>query len=414
MVVELISVGTEILLGNIVNTNAHFLSLECAKLGYSIFYQSVVGDNESRLLDVIKLAKSRSDIIILTGGLGPTEDDLTKETTAKAYDLPLIEDAHTKKRIQEYFDFTNAKFSTNNWKQALIPKGSIVFDNQNGTAPGLAIKGDDSIAILLPGPPVELIPMFQNDVLPYLQSLSDEVIESVTVKLCGIGESMAESMVLDIIHEQTNPTIAPYAKTGEMHFRITAKARSKEEARMLIAPSVGKLKERFGDYIYTIDEMVQLEDCVVALLKEKNYSITTAESITAGQFAARFVNVAGVSTRFHLGFITYSDDEKHKRLHVKKETLAQFSAVSKEVAYEMALGAAQEANADVAVAITGMASPIDDEHAKAAGTVFVAIYIKGIINVCEYHLNGHRQKVREQAVTKALNQLRMALINEDE
>ena len=239
MTVELISVGTEILLGNIVNTNAAFLSEKLAALGLSCYHQSVVGDNEERLTDTLKLALSRSDIVILSGGLGPTKDDLTKEVTAKVFGKELYEDAHTRERIQEYFDRLNRKgmITENNWKQAMVPEGAIVIDNHNGTAPGIILEGENGkTAILLPGPPNEIKPMFENDIAPYLNRLQPEGIYSKMVKICSIGESRAETMVADLMEQQSNPTLAPYAKTGEVHFRVTAKAKDQETADHLMQP----------------------------------------------------------------------------------------------------------------------------------------------------------------------------------
>ena len=263
MTVELISVGTEILLGNIVNTNAAYLAEKIALLGLSCYHQSAVGDNEERLEDAIRLALSRSDIVILSGGLGPTKDDLTKEVTAKVFGKELVEDPHSKERIQAYFDRIRSKngITDNNWKQALVPEGAIVVDNHNGTAPGLILEGEDGKrAILLPGPPNEIKPMFERDIAPYLNRLQPEGIYSKMVKVCSIGESRAETMVADIMDAQTNPTLAPYAKTGEVHFRVTAKAKDEETANALIEPMVKELYKRFGDKIYTTEEDVALEE----------------------------------------------------------------------------------------------------------------------------------------------------------
>ena len=269
MVVELISVGTELLLGNIVNTNAQFLARECAGLGLSMYNQIVVGDNEERLSEAVRTALRRSDIVILTGGLGPTEDDLTKEVCAKVMGYPLEEDAHTRARIQEYFK--NGIFKEipeNNWKQAMVPMGALVLDNDNGTAPGLILEKYGKSVILLPGPPVEMYPLFRDKVCPYLQKLQPEMILSRMVKICGCGESQVEERLLDLIDSQTNPTIATYAKTGEVHIRITARVSSEEEADKLIKPVVKEIKKRFGSTVYSTKEEETLEMAVVRLLKK--------------------------------------------------------------------------------------------------------------------------------------------------
>lgn len=269
MIVELISVGTELLLGNIVNTNARFLAEKCALLGLSMYNQVVVGDNRERLADAVKTALSRSDLVILTGGLGPTEDDLTKETCAEAMGYGLVEDAHTRARIEEYFKNSIFKeIPDNNWKQAMVPEGAIVLDNNNGTAPGLILEKDGKRAVLLPGPPNEMIPLFQGQVEPYLQKLRPELIVSRMVKICGKGESQVEDELLDLIDKQTNPTIATYAKTGEVHVRVTASAPNEETAERLIKPVVKEIKRRFGMAVYSIREEETLEMAVVRLLKK--------------------------------------------------------------------------------------------------------------------------------------------------
>ena len=280
MTVELICVGTELLLGNIVNTNAAFIAEKCAMLGLSMYYQSVVGDNQKRLEELIRTAKKRSDIIILSGGLGPTQDDLTKETAAKVMGRTLVEDERAHREIKEFMAKRSHAITENNWKQALVPEGCKVLYNPNGTAPGIIMEDGQTRIILLPGPPNELVPMFEEQVYPYLKESQPEVICSKMVKLCGIGESSAETKILDLIEKQTNPTVAPYAKTGEVHLRITAKAATEEEAYQMIAPVEDELQERFGDLIYTDDPRVSLEMAIYDLLKAKGLTVTTAESCT--------------------------------------------------------------------------------------------------------------------------------------
>ena len=272
MVVELISVGTEILLGNIVNTNAAYLAEKCALLGCSLYHQTVVGDNEERMEEAIHQAIERADIVILTGGLGPTKDDLTKEVTAKVFGRKLYMDEHSRARIRDYFEkIKSKKVTENNWKQALVPEGAIVIDNLNGTAPGLILEDKErgKAAILIPGPPNEMKPMFEHDIAPYLNKKQPEGIYSHMVKVCGIGESRAETMVADLMDAQTNPTLAPYAKTGEVHFRVTARACSEEAAEQLMEPMIEEMKKRFGDAVYTTEENVTLEESVIRLLEER-------------------------------------------------------------------------------------------------------------------------------------------------
>lgn len=411
MTVELISVGTEIVLGNIVNTNAQFLAEKCALLGLSSFYQTAVGDNPERLLGVIKEALTRSDILILTGGLGPTEDDLTKEICAQAFDMELEEDAHSKERLIQYFKnniYNN--ITPNNWKQALVPKGSIVLDNDNGTAPGLIMEKNGKTAILLPGPPRELVPMFMDQVYPYLKKQQPEVIYSQMVKVCGIGESQLEDCLLDLIDGQANPTIATYAKTGEVHLRITAKAETEKVAKELVKPLLKEVKSRLGVAVYSTREKETLEMAVVKLLEKSKLTVTTAESCTGGLLAGRIVDVPGCSDVFREGFITYSNKAKRKHLDVKKETLKKYGAVSKQTAREMAKGGVFATDSDVCVAITGVAGPDGGTEEKPVGLVYIAICMKNKVMVEEFQFKGNRNKIRENVVVKALDLLRRNLI----
>lgn len=414
MVVELISVGTEILLGNIVNTNATYLAEQCALLGCSLYRQSVVGDNEGRLEEAVRQALGRSDIIILTGGLGPTKDDLTQEIVAKVFGRELYLDEHTKERITTYMQRLNRSHITeNNWKQAMIPEGAIILDNDNGTAPGLILEDRENgkTAILMPGPPAEMHPMFEKDVAPYLNKQQPEGIYSRMVKICGIGESAAETMVADLMDKQSNPTLAPYAKTGEVHFRITAKAKTKEEAEAMMAPMLEEMKKRFGKAIYTTEENVTLEDAVVELLKQKNFTVTTAESCTAGKLAGRIMNVAGASEVYNEGYITYANAAKEKLLGVKHETLETFGAVSEETAREMAMGAAKEAGADAALSVTGIAGPGGGTPEKPVGLVYIGCYVQGEVYVKKCQFTGNRERNRDSSVVQALTFLREKLLD---
>ncbi len=410
MTVEIICVGTELLLGNIVNTNAAFLAEKCAALGLSSYFQVVVGDNRERLVQTIRTAMERADIVLLSGGLGPTGDDLTKEAAAEAFGRRLVEDETSRRQIEAYFAQRGITPTENNWKQALVPEGAKAIPNRNGTAPGIIMEENGKYAILLPGPPGELKPMFTDSVMPYLRTLEDEVIESVTVKVVDIGESRAETMVSDLMENQSNPTIAPYAKTGEVHFRITARAAGSKEAQKLIAPVAEELKNRFGSHIYTMEEDVTLEKAVADLLAERNWTIATAESCTGGLLAARLVNVPGVSEVFHAGFITYADEAKQNLIGVKEETLKQYGAVSGKTAEEMAVGAAKAAGADAAVSITGIAGPDGGTKDKPVGLVYIGCYVDGKVRVEEYHFTGSRLKIRESVVAAALVLLRNSII----
>ncbi|MDE6749839.1 MAG: competence/damage-inducible protein A [Lachnospiraceae bacterium] len=410
MVVEIISVGTEILLGNIVNTNAAYLAEKCAGLGLSCYYQDVVGDNEERLAGVINTALSRADILLLSGGLGPTQDDLTKETAAKALGKNLYLHEPSKEAITAFFKNRGLEITENNWKQAMVPEDSIVVDNPNGTAPGIIMKENGKHVILMPGPPNEMIPMFDNSIMPYLSELEPGIIYSQTVKICGVGESKAESMVEDLINEQSNPTIATYAKTGEVHLRVTARSEDEKEAKKMVKPIVKELKGRFGNHIYTTQEDVTLEKAVVDLLVANHLTITTVESCTGGMLAARLINVPGVSEIFKTGYITYSNKSKRRVLGIKKPLLEKHGAVSSEVAKDMAKRSALFAKADVSVGITGIAGPDGGSEEKPVGLVYIACNVCGRIDVKEYHFGGNRMKIRESSVSAALSMLRESIL----
>lgn len=410
MIVELISVGTEILLGNIVNTNAAYLAEKCAGLGLSCYYQTVVGDNEERLKGALETALLRSDIVILSGGLGPTQDDLTKEVAAKVMGRKLLMDEHSKARIKEYFDNRGIIITDNNWKQAMMPKGALIIDNQNGTAPGVIMEDKEKTVILLPGPPNELIPMFEQDVVPYLKEKTPDVIYSQTVKICGIGESKAEAMIEDLMKKQTNPTIAPYAKTGEVHFRVTAKAQDEKNAKKLCKPIIKELKSRFGDKVYSTQEDMTLEKAVVDLLLANHLTVSTIESCTGGLLAGRLINVPGVSEVFKAGYVTYSNKAKRKLVGVKKSHLLKHGAVSDVVAKEMAKGAAAFTKADVTIAVTGIAGPDGGSGEKPVGLVYIACSVKGKVEVKEYHFSGSREKIRQNSVASALTLLRQCVL----
>lgn len=411
MIVELVSVGTEILLGNIVNTNAQYLAEKCALLGLSLYYQVAVGDNRERLKQTVNTALNRSDVVILTGGLGPTEDDLTKEVCAEVMEAPLVEDAQTRKRIEQYFKNSIYKeIPDNNWKQALVPQGAMVLENDNGTAPGLILEKDGKTVVLLPGPPGELKPLFEEKVFPYLQKNQPEVIRSQMVKICGQGESQVENKLLDLIDNQSNPTIATYAKTAEVHLRITAKAADEVIAESLLKPVVKEIKKRFGDDVYSTKEEESLEMAVVRLLKKNSLTVTTAESCTGGLIAGRLVNVSGASEVFREGVITYSNKAKRKLLNVSKSTLKRYGAVSKQTAKEMATGGVFATDADTCIAVTGIAGP-DADGEKPVGLVYIACYMKDKVRVEEYHFKGNRAKIREQSVIKALDLLRRSILS---
>ena len=410
MNVEMIFVGTELLLGNIVNTNAAFLSRQCAMLGLSCFHQAVVGDNADRLEEAVRTAIGRADIVLLSGGLGPTEDDLTKESVAKVCGRKLVEDEKEWEHIKTALAKFGKDIPKSNRKQALIPEGGRAIHNPNGTAPGILMEEKDTRIILMPGPPEELEPMFIDSVAPYLAGLTNGTIVSKMIKICGVGESRAEEMARDLIDAQTNPTIATYAKTGEVHFRVTARAEDEKEGKKLIKPIVKELKSRFGASIYSTESGVTLEQVIVDLLKENGLTLVTAESCTGGLLSSRIVSVAGVSDIFKMGFLTYSNKAKRKYLGVKKSTLMKYGAVSEETAVQMAKGGCTYAKADVCVAVTGIAGPGGGTEEKPVGLVYIAVCVGGVVTVKEYRFYGSRDRIRSMSAASALVLLRSCLL----
>ncbi len=414
MTVEIICIGTEILLGNIVNTNACYLSKRCADMGLSMFYQTVVGDNPERLKEAVITGLERSDVIITSGGLGPTNDDISKEIVAEALGLPLHEDKESLENMKKLFLLLCKPMAKINYKQALIPDGAHALLNNNGTAPGIFIDTDETGAkdafpgryiFQLPGPPKELIPMVEDYLVPFFKEKNPVVIYSEMVKLAGIGESDAASKISGMLINSTNPTVAPYAKMNEVHLRITAKADSIGNAKEMVAPVYGQIEKVLGEYIYTRDEAENLEDAIVKMAAEKKVAVATAESLTGGLLGARIVNVSGASEIYNEGYITYSNEAKSRILGVSSSTLKNFGAVSPECAKEMALGALANSHADIAVSTTGIAGPTGGTEEKPVGLVYIAIAYKGEAECHKYNFTGDRDAVRSYTAAKALNLL---------
>lgn len=409
MKAEIITVGTEILLGDIVNTNSQFLAKELASLGLDVYYQSTVGDNESRLMDTLNESLDRSDIIITTGGLGPTNDDITKEVAAKCFNQELVFYNDIWKDIKQYFEKIGVEPTENNKKQAYFPKDCIILNNSNGTAPGAILKKENKIIIVLPGPPKEMIPMFNNELKKYLENLTDYKLISRTLRFFGIGESELEDKLSDIINNQTNPTIAPYAKEGEVTLRITAKSYTKDDADNLIDEVENKIKTLVGKYLYGYGETT-LEETVAKLLVEKNLTIAVSESCTGGMVSSTLIDYPGISQVFMEGCVTYSNEAKMSRLGVKKETLDSFGAVSTETAIEMAKGVAMNLKTNVGLSTTGIAGPGGGTTEKPVGLVYIGLYINGKTKVKKLNLAGSREKIRVKATKEALNFLRLELL----
>ena len=370
--VEILSVGTELLLGNIANLDAQILSQGLSELGLNVFWHTVVGDNPQRAREAVSIAKRRADIIITTGGLGPTCDDLTKNVLAEAFGKKLVFDEDSAERIRSYFARTKRPMTENNLQQAMLPEGCTILENDWGTAPGCAFEAEGCHVVMLPGPPSECRPMFQYRAKPYLMSLSEGVIASHTIKLFGIGESAAESLLRDQMNAMTNPTLAPYAKEGECELRVTAKAPTSQEAQALLRPTVEQLKQLLGSKVYGVD-VPSLEHVVLEGLKARGLTLGTAESCTGGLMAKRLTDVPGASQAFKGGIVSYTNQVKAGVLGVPQHLLDQFGAVSAEVALAMARGARQALDCDIALSSTGVAGPDRDDWDNEVGTMFVAI-----------------------------------------
>ncbi len=393
MKAEILCVGTEILLGDIVNTNATDIARALASIGIEVYSQSVVGDNAVRLKQHLYESFENNDIIIMTGGLGPTYDDLTKETVAEYFGLEMEVHEPSLKNLKCFFQNIHKHMTINNEKQAQMPKGATVFENGFGTAPGLAVKGKGKIAILMPGPPREMRPMLQNSVLPYLAELSGFVLHSRVLNFFGIGESSLEDTLKDLMVNTNNPTIAPYAKTGEVSLRITARAKTKEEAIKMIDPIETQIRQMVGKYIYGVDAG-NLENTVVNLFREKGLTIATAESCTGGLVSQRITEVSGSSDVLLCGLCTYSNDMKVKVLGVSEKTLELHGAVSKEVVSEMARGARNVSGADVAVAVSGIAGPTGGTEQKPVGLIYVGVSSEKYEEVVELKLGNRYTDAR--------------------
>ena len=407
---EIISVGTEILLGDIVNTNTQFLAKELAYIGIEVYRQEVIGDNEDRLLGILEEALKRSDMVITTGGLGPTKDDLTKETACKFFNMDLELHEESLKALEEYFSRMGRKIVESNYKQVYFPKEAIVLPNPNGTAPGAILEKNNKYIVILPGPPKEMKPMYLNHVKPYLIKKGDGIIESKVVRVLGIGESMAAEKLKEFIENGVNPTVAPYAKEEDVIFRITAKAESEEEALNLIEPVKNQVKEILGEDVYGEGEDTTIEKVVGDLLIKNNLKISTAESCTGGMIASRLVSISGISDVFLEGAVTYANEAKVRTLNVKEETLKKYGAVSEETAREMAEGMAKRTGSDIAVVTTGIAGPGGGTEEKPVGLVYIGLYYKGEVFVYKNVFNGNRQAVRTKATVRALDIVRRKIM----
>ena len=391
---EILCIGTELLMGNTVNTNATYIAQGLAQNGINVFHQAVVGDNPKRLLESLEQAFSRSDIVITTGGLGPTYDDLTKETIAGFFGRELVLDEESLRHIEEFFHKIGREMSDNNRKQAMMPENCTIFPNLNGTAPGCAIEQDGKIAFMLPGPPREMKPMFDHYVIPYLLKDSDTVLASKMIHLFGIGESLLEHKLHDIMVNSSNPTLAPYAKSGEVMLRVTARVGREEDPDVLLQPMIDKVKEVAGEFIYGID-IGDLQTAAVTRLKEKKLHVATAESCTGGYISKRITEVDGASSVFDCGVCSYANEIKEKVLGVSHETLMNYGAVSEQCAREMAAGIRRISGAEIGISSTGIAGPGGGTETKPVGLVYVAVDSDKYSEVLKLNIPSRSDDARE-------------------
>ena len=407
---EVLCIGTEVLIGDIVNTNAAYLGKRLSEAGFNVYYHMVCGDNPARMTECMRLALSRSDFVFITGGLGPTYDDITKEVTAKLFGLPLVEHAEILERLQAYFASRGRVMTDNNRKQALIPLGAHLFENRFGTADGLAVTDGKKTLVLMPGPPREMRPMLENEVLPYLAAKNDHVLVSSNINVFGMGESAVESALADLMKTSENPTVAPYIGEGEVRLRVSARAENTQKARELIAPTVEKIRAALGGAVYGVD-VPSLESVLVEKLKEAHKTVTFAESCTGGLLAKRMTDVPGASEVFGFGFVTYANEAKMKLLGVSPETLEKHGAVSRDTAREMALGAKRVSGADIAVSVTGIAGPTGGTPEKPVGLVYMGVASDSGVKTHKLMLGGHASSDRDFIRTLTANHAFKAVLD---
>ncbi|MBZ2173818.1 competence/damage-inducible protein A [Schnuerera sp. xch1] len=403
---EIISVGTELILGSTLNTNAHYLSKRLSNIGIDVIYHTAVKDDPKMLEDIIHIGLKRADVLIFTGGLGPTDDDMTKEIVSKVLGLNLRLNVSVENSIKNYFNKTDKIMSSNNKKQAYIPEESKFLTNEIGTAPGIYIKWNEKLLILLPGPPNEMKLMFNKYVVPLIKQ--DFVIKISTIRTIGISESQLENSLKDIIRNNTNPTIATYAKEGTVDIKIVAKGDNDKEVDSLLNEIVCIIKNRISKYIYSyLDETI--EEVVFKKLKDKKMKIAFCESCTGGLISAKFTRISGVSEVFERGIIAYSNNSKIEELNVNKDTLEKFGPVSEQVAIEMAKGLMNKTKSDIAVSTTGLAGPSGGNKTKPIGLVYIGIVTKNMSKVIKCMLNGDRTSIQNKAALKVFNEIRKIL-----
>ena len=407
---EIIAVGTELLLGNIANTNAQELSQALSSVGINVYWHTVVGDNPTRLAEAVDIARRRADVILTTGGLGPTYDDLTKQTVCAAFGLPLVFHPEILEGIRAYFEKNvHLTMPENNRPQAEFPDGAVIFPNSVGTAPGCAFQCDGVHVVMLPGPPFEMRTMLRDHALPYLRTLSKEVIVSHDIMTFGLGESPMEELLRERMTHMENPSLATYAKPSEVRLRATAKAPTAEAAEDMLRPVVDEVCALLGDVVYGVD-VASLEAACSALLRQKGMTLSSAESCTGGQIAQRMTALAGASQVYRGGVVSYWTDMKADVLGVSREILDRYGAVSEQTARAMAQGARRITGAHVAVSVTGVAGPDPDERGNGVGLVFIGLDTPEgtFCRRCDFG-QRRRDRIQELAANHAFDLLRRYL-----
>ena len=408
MIAEILSIGTELLMGQIANTDAQYISRRLAELGVNLYRHTTVGDNPARVKEALGEAIARADIVITTGGLGPTEDDLTKEMVAEFFGLPMEMHAPSLEALTERMNRLGREITPNNYKQAMMPRGAIVMPNLRGTAPGAIVESGQKAVAILPGPPHEMQDMFERQLAPYLHARTGVRIDSRFLHVCGIGESSLETLLLDLFHSE-NPTLALYCGAGEVQARLSARVGANEDSAPLLDPLEKEIRRRAGRAVYGEGRNLTLAAAVVNALRAAGKTVACAESLTGGMLASRLVDVPGASSVLGEAYVTYSNEAKMRLLGVSEDTLRQFGAVSAQCAREMAEGARRASGADFALSTTGIAGPDGGTPEKPVGLVYVGVASANGCEAQELHLRGERDWIRELTCVNALNALRLTL-----
>ena len=415
MIAEVVAIGTELLMGQIVNTDAQYLSRRLQSLGISIYYHTTVGDNPQRMKDALSLALSRSDVVITTGGLGPTQDDLSKEIVAQLLGLPMRFDEESWQAIGDYFARTGRVCPLNNKKQAMFAEGASILPNDCGTAPGCIIEHGGKVVVQLPGPPHEMADMFDKQVYPRLAAMTGRCIASRYIRIYGMGESQVAQLCARWIEDGGRVTVAPYCQLGECQLRVTARGETERDALALVMPVVDAIVAVLGDCVYAVTPTSDgsMEEAAGRALTERGLTVATAESCTGGMVAAKLVNYPGISASLGEAHVTYANEAKVRYCGVRQETLDAYGAVSEQTAREMAQGLRERSGADIVVATTGIAGPSGGTKEKPVGLVYVACADRCGTEVVRLNLGGSRERIRTLATLRALDMVRRSALRHE-